>query len=54
MTPARRKGARHCQRAEQDPLTDEEIEADLANYRAELLAGRKAQSASKDGHVRRA
>ena len=36
------------------PLTDEEIEAELANYRAELLAERKAQSASEDGSARRA
>ena len=31
------------------PLTDEEIEAELANYRAELLAERKARSASISG-----
>ena len=36
------------------PLTDEEIEAELANYRAELLAEREAQSASEDGSARRA
>jgi DNA-binding XRE family transcriptional regulator len=30
-------------------LTDEEIEAELADYRAELLAERKARSASEDG-----
>ena len=36
------------------PLTDEEIEAELANYRAELLAERKARSASEDGSARRA
>ena len=36
------------------PLTDEEIEAELANYRAELLAERKALSASEDGNARRA
>ena len=36
------------------PLTDEEIEAELANYRAELLAERKARSASEDGSVKRA
>ena len=36
------------------PLTDEEIEAELANYRAELLAERKARSASEDGNARRA
>ena len=36
------------------PLTDEEIEAKLANYRAELLAERKARSASEDGSARRA
>jgi len=35
-------------------LTDEEIEAELANYRAELLAEREAQSASEDGSARRA
>ena len=32
-------------------LTDEEIEAELANYRAELLAERKARSASEDGNA---
>ena len=36
------------------PLTDEEIEAELADYRAELLAEREAQSASEDGNARRA
>ena len=36
------------------PLTDEEIEAELADYRAELLAEREAQSASEDGSARRA
>ena len=36
------------------PLTDEEIEAELANYRAELLAERKARSVSEDGNERRA
>ena len=36
------------------PLTDEEIEAELANYRAELLAERKARSVSEDGNARRA
>ena len=36
------------------PLTDEEIEAELANYRAELLAERKARSASEDGSAKRA
>lgn len=36
------------------PLTDEEIEAELANYRAELLAERKARSASEDGNAKRA
>ena len=36
------------------PLTDEEIEAELANYRAELLAEREAQSASEDGNAKRA
>ena len=36
------------------PLTDEEIEAELANYRAELLAEREARSASEDGNERRA
>ena len=36
------------------PLTDEEIEAELADYRAELLAERKARSASEDGNARRA
>ena len=35
-------------------LTDEEIEAELANYRAEPLAERKALSASEDGNARRA
>ena len=35
------------------PLTDEEIEAELANYRAELLAKRKARSASEDGSAKR-
>jgi len=35
-------------------LTDEEIEAELADYRAELLAEREAQSASEDGNARRA
>ena len=35
-------------------LTDEEIEAELANYRAELLAERKARSASEDGSAKRA
>jgi hypothetical protein len=36
------------------PLTDEEIEAELADYRAELLAERKARSVSEDGNERRA
>ena len=36
------------------PLTDEEIEAELANYRAELLAERQARSASEDGSAKRA
>ena len=36
------------------PLTDEEIEAELANYRAELLAERKARSVSEDGNAKRA
>ena len=36
------------------PLTDEEIEAELADYRAELLAERKARSASEDGSAKRA
>ena len=36
------------------PLTDEEIEAELANYRAELLAERKARSVSEDGSAKRA
>ena len=36
------------------PLTDEEIEAELAAYRAELLAERKARSVSEDGNERRA
>ena len=36
------------------PLTDEEIEAELANYRAELLAEEKARSASEDGSAKRA
>ena len=36
------------------PLTDEEIEAELANYRAELLAEREARSASEDGSAKRA
>ena len=35
-------------------LTDEEIEAELADYRAELLAERKARSASEDGNAKRA
>ena len=36
------------------PLTDEEIEAELADYRAELLAERKARSVSEDGSAKRA
>ena len=36
------------------PLTDEEIEAELAAYRAELLAERQARSASEDGNAKRA
>ena len=36
------------------PLTDEEIEAELADYRTELLAERKARSASEDGSAKRA
>ena len=36
------------------PLTDEEIEAELADYRAELLAEREEQSASEDGNAKRA
>lgn len=36
------------------PLTDEEIEAELADYRAELLAEREARSASEDGSAKRA
>ena len=36
------------------PLTDEEIEAELADYRAELLAEEKARSASEDGNAKRA
>ena len=35
-------------------LTDEEIEAELANYRAELLAEREERSASEDGSSKRA
>ena len=35
-------------------LTDEEIEAELADYRAELLAERKARSVSEDGSAKRA
>nr|WP_315409874.1 hypothetical protein [uncultured Selenomonas sp.] len=36
------------------PLMDEEIEAELANYRAELLAEETARSASEDGNAKRA
>ena len=36
------------------PLTDEEIEAELANYRAELLAEREARSVSDAGNAKRA
>ena len=36
------------------PLTDEEIEAELADYRAELLAEREERSASEDGSAKRA
>ena len=36
------------------PLTDEEIEAELTNYRIELLAEEKARSASEDGNAKRA
>ena len=36
------------------PLTDEEIEAELADYRAELLAEREARSASEDGNAKKA
>ena len=42
------------QRTRTAPLTDEEIEAELADYRAELLAERKARSASEDGSAKRA
>ena len=35
-------------------LTDEEIEAELADYRAELLAEREERSASEDGSAKRA
>ena len=33
------------------PLTDEEIEAELADYRAELLAEREVRSVSEDGNA---
>ena len=36
------------------PLTDEEIEAELADYRAELLAEREVRSASEDGNAKKA
>lgn len=39
---------------QQHTMTDDEIEAELANYRAELLAERKARSASEDGSAKRA
>ena len=36
------------------PLTDEEIEAELANYRTELLTERESRSPSEDGNAKRA
>ena len=35
-------------------LTDKEIEAELANYRTELLAEKEATLASEDGNAKKA
>jgi hypothetical protein len=52
--PAEEQDAPAAEKQRIAPLTDEEIEAELANYRAELLAEREARSASEDGNERRA
>ena len=52
--PPTEKPPRAAEKERTAPLTDEEIEAELADYRAELLAERQAQSASEDGSVKRA
>ena len=53
-SPPAEEPPRAAEKQRTAPLTDEEIEAELANYRAELLAEREAQSASEDGSARRA
>lgn len=52
--PAEEQDAPAAEKQRTAPLTDEEIEAELANYRAEQLAERKARSASEDGNAKRA
>ena len=52
--PAEEQDAPAAEKQRTAPLTDEEIEAELANYRAELLAEREARSASEDGNAKRA
>ena len=50
----RRKNESAAEKQRIAPLTDEEIEAELTNYRIELLAEEKARSASEDGNAKRA
>ena len=52
--PVEEQDAPAAEKQRTAPLTDEEIEAELANYRAELLAERKARSAYEDGTAKRA
>ena len=53
-SPPSEEPPRAAEKQRTAPLTDEEIEAELADYRAELLAERKARSASEDGSAKRA
>ena len=53
-SPPSEEPPRAAEKQRTAPLTDEEIEAELADYRAELLAERKARSVSEDGSAKRA
>ena len=53
-SPPAEEPPRAAEKQRTAPLTDEEIEAELANYRAELLAEREERSASEDGSSKRA
>ena len=49
--PPTEKPPRAAEKERTAPLTDEEIEAELADYRAELLAEREVRSASISGNT---